>query len=43
MALDDPIFLGILAAILLFFFFVFLLLRRTMVSFREGVEKGRDR
>lgn len=43
MALDDPIFLGILAAIVLFFFFIYLMVRRTLVSFREGVDKGKNR
>ena len=38
----DPIVL-ILAAVVLFFFFVFLLIRRTLMSFREGVERGRNR
>ena len=41
MALDDPIFLGIIAAVVLFFFFVYLMIRRTMLGFREGVERGR--
>lgn len=41
MALDDPIFLGIIAAVVLFFFFLYLMVRRTMVGFREGMERGR--
>lgn len=41
MALDDPIFLGIIAAVVLFFFFLYLMVRRTMVGFREGIERGR--
>ena len=43
MALNDPIFLGILAAIVLFFFFIYLMVRRTLVSFREGVDRGKNR
>jgi len=43
MAFDDPVFLGIVAAGVLFFFFVFLLIRRTLVSYREGVARGRNR
>lgn len=43
MAFDDPIFLGIVAAVVLFFFFLFLMLRRTLTGFREGFEEGRDR
>jgi len=42
MAFDDPIFLGIIAAVVLFFFFIYLLVRRTLMSFREGVDRGRQ-
>ena len=42
MALSDPI-VWIILAIVLFFFFIFLLLRRTLLSFREGVDRGRNR
>ena len=44
MALEwiEPIHL-ILAAVVLFFFFIYLMIRRTLVSFREGVERGRNR
>ena len=42
MALFDPI-VWIILAIVLFFFFIFLLVRRTLLSFREGVDRGRDR
>ena len=38
----DPMFL-ILVAVVLFFFFLYLMIRRTLVSFREGVERGKDR
>ena len=43
MAFDDPVFLGLIAAVVIFFFFIFLMIRRTLVSFREGVERGKDR
>lgn len=39
---DDPVFLGLIAAVVLFFFFLYLFLRRTVVSFREGFERGRE-
>lgn len=39
---EDPVFMGLLLLLLLFFFFVYLLVRRSMVSFREGFERGRD-
>ena len=38
----DPIFLAIIAVMLLFFLFIYLMLRRTIVSFREGFNRGRD-
>lgn len=38
---DDPILLGILVAVLLFFFFVYLMIRRTVMGFQEGMNKGR--
>ena len=38
----DPIFL-FLVAIVVFFFFIYLMIRRTLVSFREGVERGKER
>jgi len=40
--LTDPVFL-ILVALVVFFFFVYLLLRRTLLSFREGMERGKER
>lgn len=43
MAIDDPVFLALVAAVVVFFFFIYLMIRRTMVSFREGVDQGRDR
>lgn len=42
MAFTDPIFLGILAAVVLFFFFIYLFLRRIATGFREGFERGRN-
>lgn len=42
MAPLDPAFLFILLALLLFVFFLFLLIRRTVVGFREGVDRGKD-
>ena len=42
MALSDPI-VWIILAIVAFFFFIFLLVRRTLVNFREGVDRGRNR
>lgn len=39
MELTDPMFL-MLAALLVFFFFIYLMIRRTVVGFQEGVEKG---
>ncbi|UWG49104.1 Uncharacterized protein HSRCO_2848 [Halanaeroarchaeum sp. HSR-CO] len=38
----DPAFLFILGALLLFVFFLFLMIRRTLVGFREGMDRGRD-
>ena len=38
----DPAFLFILSALLLFVFFLFLMIRRTIVGFREGVDRGKD-
>lgn len=39
MELTDPMFL-MLVALLVFFFFIYLMIRRTVVGFQEGVEKG---
>ena len=39
---DDPIFLGLMAVLLLFILFIYLMLRRTVVSFREGFQRGRE-
>jgi hypothetical protein len=41
-AFSDPIFLGIAAALALLFFLTYLLLRRTLLAFREGQQRGRD-
>ena len=38
----DPIFL-FLVAVVVFFFFIYLMIRRTLLSFREGVERGKER
>lgn len=43
MALNDPVFLGIVAAVVVFFFVLYLLIRRTVLGFREGFQQGRDR
>lgn len=37
-----PVFYAMLAAILLFFFFIYLMIRRTLLGFKEGMDKGRD-
>ncbi|MFB6197544.1 MAG: hypothetical protein ABEI52_04650 [Halobacteriaceae archaeon] len=39
----DPVMIAILIALLLFAFFLYLFARKTAVSYREGVEKGKDR
>lgn len=38
---QDPVFLLLVAAFLGVFFFGFLLLRRTVMGFKEGVDKGK--
>ena len=38
---DDPVFLGILAALLVFVLFIYLFIRRTILGFKEGMEQGR--
>ncbi|WP_257785454.1 DUF7859 family protein [Halodesulfurarchaeum formicicum] len=38
-----PVFYLILAALLLFFFFIYLMIRRTVLGFKEGVDRSRDR
>jgi len=42
MALTDPVFLALLAALVIFFFFIYLFLRRITTGFREGYEKGKN-
>ena len=37
-----PVFYLMLAALLLFFFFIYLMIRRTVLGFKEGVDRGRD-
>ncbi|WP_254839671.1 hypothetical protein [Natronomonas marina] len=37
----DPVLVGIIAVLLLVVFAFFLLIRRTLVSFTEGMRKGR--
>ncbi|MFB6300173.1 MAG: hypothetical protein ABEH65_07935 [Halobacteriales archaeon] len=39
---DDPVLLGLLAALVVFFFFIYLFIRRIVTGFREGYE-GRRR
>ena len=43
MTFDDPVFIFLVGAVVVFFFFIYLMIRRTLLSFREGVESGRDR
>ncbi|WP_266078972.1 DUF7859 family protein [Haladaptatus caseinilyticus] len=38
--LSDPVFVGLLVAILAFVFFIYLFIRRTLTGFQEGVQKG---
>lgn len=38
-----PIFYFIIAALLLFFFFIYLMIRRTVLGFKEGMDRSRDR
>ncbi|MFB6304600.1 MAG: hypothetical protein ABEH47_05495 [Haloferacaceae archaeon] len=41
---DDPVFIGLLGAMVLFVLLVYLFLRRTMLGLREGYEEAyRDR
>jgi len=42
MILDDPVFLLLLGVLVLVFFFGFLLLRRTLLGFKEGVDRGKE-
>lgn len=37
-----PIYFAMLAALLIFFFFIYLLIRRTVLGFKEGVDRGRE-
>ena len=37
-----PVFYFMLAALLLFFFFIYLMIRRTVLGFKEGIDRGRD-
>lgn len=37
----DPVFVGLVAALVVFFFFIYLLLRRTVTGFMEGFEESR--
>lgn len=39
-AFGDPVFLGLVGALLVFFFFIYLFVRRTLTQFREGFERG---
>lgn len=38
-----PVFYFIIAALLLFFFFIYLMIRRTILGFKEGMDRSRDR
>ncbi|MFB6186196.1 MAG: hypothetical protein ABEI86_04920 [Halobacteriaceae archaeon] len=38
----DPAFVGLLLLLVGFFFFVYLFIRRTVLSFREGINKGKN-
>jgi hypothetical protein len=38
----DPLFVALVAFLLGVAFFFFLMIRRTLLGFREGVERGRD-
>ena len=38
-----PVFYFMLAALLLFFFFIYLLIRRTVLGFKEGMDRSRER
>ena len=42
MTFDDPVFIFLVGAVVVFFFFIYLMIRRTLVSFREGVEHGKN-
>jgi len=37
----DPFFLGLVAVFVGLFFFLFLLVRRTLLSFKEGMDESR--
>ncbi|WP_227353381.1 DUF7859 family protein [Haladaptatus salinisoli] len=39
-AFGDPVFVGLLVAILAFVFFIYLFIRRTLTGFQEGMRKG---
>lgn len=39
----DPVFLGLVVAIVVFFFLLYLFVRRTIVGFREGYQQGQRR
>jgi hypothetical protein len=38
-----PVFYLILGSLLVFFFFIYLMIRRTVLGFKEGVERSRER
>ena len=37
-----PVFYFILGALFLFLFFIYLMIRRTVLGFKEGVDRGRN-
>lgn len=40
---SNPVFTGLLVAMLAFVFFMYLLVRRTVLGLREGFDEGRGR
>lgn len=40
---SNPVFTGLLVALLAFVFFMYLLVRRTVLGLREGFDQGRGR
>lgn len=42
MSYSDPVFIGIIVLLVLFFFFLLLMVRRTILGFREGYERGKQ-
>ena len=38
----DPVLVAIVALLIGFFFFIYLMVRRTLVEFRQGVDRGKE-